>query len=74
VALNDSARFGTAGTQATLSHQPHVQLGMLVGTQVNKRPFSARLNYLNAPVDYSIDKNVPAGIKGEWMLSMNYTF
>jgi hypothetical protein len=41
---------------------------------VNKRPFSARLNYLNAPVDYSIDKNVPAGIKGEWMLSMNYTF
>jgi hypothetical protein len=36
--------------------------------------FAARLNYLNAPVGYSTDKDTPAGIKGEWMLSMNYTW
>jgi hypothetical protein len=73
-AMNDSARFGPTGTQETLSHQPHVQVGVLVGASVSKGPFSARLNYLNAPVGYSTDKDTPAGIKGEWMLSMNYTF
>jgi hypothetical protein len=73
-AMNDSARFGPAGTQETLSHQPHIQVGALVGASVSKGPFSARLNYLTAPVGYSTGKNVPAGIKGEWMLSLNCTF
>ncbi|MFM0191642.1 hypothetical protein PQQ65_01005 [Paraburkholderia strydomiana] len=41
VALNDSARFGPAGTQETLSHQPHIQVGVLIGASVNKVPFSA---------------------------------
>ncbi|WP_157378782.1 hypothetical protein [Burkholderia ubonensis] len=67
-------RFGPAGTRETLSHHPRVQAGVLVGVSVGKGAFSARLNYLNAPVGHSSDDNVPAGIKGEWMLSLNYTW
>ena len=74
VAINNSACFGPAGTQETLIHQPHIQVGALVGASVSIGPFSARLNHLNAPVGYSTDKNVPAGIKGEFMTSVNYTF
>ncbi|MFM0220027.1 hypothetical protein [Paraburkholderia caledonica] len=35
VAMSDG-RFGPAGTQETLSHQPHVQVGVLVGPSVSK--------------------------------------
>ncbi|MFM0529247.1 hypothetical protein PQR11_30205 [Paraburkholderia strydomiana] len=58
VAMNDSAHFGLAGTQETLSHQPHIH----VGRSLSEGPFSARLIYLNAPVGYSTNEKVPAGI------------
>jgi len=68
-------RFGPAGTQETLTHAPRVQLGALAGVSLSRGPFSVRANYLYAPVAYKDDgKDVPAGIKGEFMLSVNYTF
>ena len=72
--MQDSQRFGPAGTQEVLTHQPHFQLGILGGVSLSKGPFAMRLNYLNAPVGRSTDKDVPAGVKGEWMMSLNYTF
>ncbi|CAB3742440.1 hypothetical protein LMG24238_06883 [Paraburkholderia sediminicola] len=67
-------RFGPAGTQETLTHPPKIQVGALVGAAVAKGPFSVRVNYLYAPIGSWAAKNVPAGIKGEWMLSLNYAF
>lgn len=74
--MQDSERFGPAGAQETLTHMPTIQVGALAGASVSKGPFSVRVNYLYAPVKFGGDhpKNVPAGIKGEWMLSMNYKF
>lgn len=67
-------QFGAAGTQETLSHNPHIQVGALAGVSVSRGPFSVRANYLYAPVGRSTAKDVPAGIKGSWMLSLNYAF
>jgi hypothetical protein len=67
-------RFGPAGTQETLTHPPKIQVGALVGASVAKGPFSVRANYLYAPIGAWEGKNVPAGIKGEFMLSLNYTW
>jgi hypothetical protein len=73
-AMSDG-RFGPAGTQETLSHQPQVQLGALAGFSVSRGPIAIRANYLYAPVAYKADSSdVPAGIKGEFMLSVNYTW
>ncbi|WP_205980681.1 hypothetical protein [Paraburkholderia sp. Ac-20340] len=72
-ALSDG-RFGPIGTQETLMHSPHMQLGALAGASISRGPFSVRLNYLYAPVGSSTAKNVPSGIKGDWMLSANYTY
>jgi hypothetical protein len=73
-AMSDG-RFGPAGTQETLSHQPQVQLGALAGVNVSRGPIAIRANYLYAPVAYKADSSdVPAGIKGEFMLSLNYTW
>ncbi|MFM0270086.1 hypothetical protein PQQ59_05845 [Paraburkholderia aspalathi] len=69
-----NGRFGPSGSQETLTHPPKVQVGALVGAAVAKGPFSVRVNYLYAPIGSWAAKNVPAGIKGEWMLSANYTF
>ncbi|SDR37773.1 hypothetical protein SAMN05443245_5264 [Paraburkholderia fungorum] len=66
--------FGPAGTQETLTHPPRIQLGALFGASIAKGPFSVRANYLYAPIGAWQGKNVPAGIKGEFMLSANYTF
>ncbi len=72
-ALSDG-RFGPAGTQETLTHSPHIQLGALAGVSVARGAFSMRLDYLYAPPGRSTAKNVPSGVKGSWMLSVNYTF
>ncbi|MBN3813284.1 hypothetical protein [Paraburkholderia sp. Ac-20347] len=72
-ALSDGP-FGPAGTEETLSHSPHVQLGALAGAAISRGPLSVRLNYLYAPVGQSTAKNVPSGIKGDWMLSIGYVF
>lgn len=70
-----AGRFGPAGTQETLQHEPQVQLGALAGVSVGKGPFAVRVDYLYAPAGYKNDgKDVPPGIKGEFMLSLNYTF
>ncbi|MGB8422162.1 hypothetical protein [Paraburkholderia sp.] len=68
-------KFGPAGTAETLSHVPSVRLGALAGVSVCDGAFCGRVNYLYAPATYGLTaKDVPAGIKGEWMLSINYTF
>jgi hypothetical protein len=68
-------RFGPAGTVETLSHSPTLQVGALAGVSISRGPFSVRANYLYAPVAYKANtKDVPAGIKGEFMLSINYTY
>jgi hypothetical protein len=72
-AMSDG-RFGPAGTQETLTHPPKIQIGALAGVAVGKGPFSVRVNYLYAPIGKWEGKNVPSGIKGEWMLSLNYTW
>lgn len=72
-ALSDGP-FGPAGTQETLQHSPHVQLGAIAGVSVVRGPFAVRLDYLFAPPGRSTAKDVPAGIRGSWMLSMNYAF
>lgn len=72
--MDNSARFGPVGTQETLTHSPHVQLGALAGVSVSRGPFSVRANYLYAPIGQWAGKNVPSGIKGEFMLSLNYTY
>jgi len=72
-ALSDG-RFGAAGTQETLSRSPAIQLGALAGVSVARGPFSVRANYLYAPAGRLTNGNIPAGVKGEWMLSLNYTF
>jgi hypothetical protein len=66
--------FGPAGTEQTLSHNPKIQVGVLAGASISKGPLSMRLNYLYAPVGKLESNDVPSGIKGEWMLSANYTF
>lgn len=70
-ALSDGP-FGPAGTQEVLTHAPRLQVGVLVGAFVSSGPFAVRMNYLHAPIGAWQGKNVPAGIKGEWMLSANY--
>jgi hypothetical protein len=72
-AMSDG-RFGPAGTEETLSHNPHLQVGALAGASVSRGPFAVRLDYLYAPAGQSTAKDVPAGVKGEWLLSLNYTF
>lgn len=74
-AMAGGSKFGPAGTVETLTHTPRVQLGAIAGVSLSRGPFSVRANYLYAPVAYKDDgKDVPAGIKGEFMLSLNYTF
>lgn len=41
---------------------------------VSRGLFAVRLDYLYAPVGRSAAKDAPAGVKGEWLLSLNYTF
>lgn len=72
-AMDDDPRFGPKGTQEVLSNRKSLQVGALAGASVSQGPFVVRLNYLYAPVKFSPNpKEVPAGIKGEWMLSLNY--
>ena len=70
-----AGRFGPAGTQETLQHHPQVQVGALAGVSIARGPFTVRANYRYAPVAYKANSaDVPAGIKGEFMLSLSYTF
>lgn len=69
-----NGRFGPAGTQEVLTHTPGIQMGALAGISVARGPFTARVNYLYAPIGEWSGKNIPAGVKGAWMLSINYTF
>lgn len=73
-ALSDGP-FGPAGTEETLTHVPSIHLGALGGVALSKGPYSARIQYIYAPAKFSDSgKDVPPGIKGMWMLSVNYTF
>jgi len=72
-AMSDG-RFGPAGTEETLSHNPHIQVGALAGASVSRGRYALRLDYLYAPVGRSTAKDTPAGVKGEWLLSLNYSF
>lgn len=69
-----NGRFGPAGAQEVLTHTPGIQIGALAGVSVARGPFVARVNYLYAPISDWSGKNIPAGIKGAWMFSLNYTF
>lgn len=72
-ALSDG-RFGPKGTQETLTHTPSLQIGALGGVSACLDTYCARLNYLYAPIGKWSGKNIPAGIKGMWMLSFSKTF
>lgn len=84
-ALSDG-KFGPAGSQQTFERSPRWQFGQIAGLSVGKGPFTARVNYLRAPVDHSTNGTliggegagggqwVPSGIQGQWMLSLNYAF
>ncbi|WP_042298944.1 hypothetical protein [Paraburkholderia kururiensis] len=73
-AMSDG-KFGPAGTQETLTHTPRIQAGALAGVSVSRGAYSARLNYLYAPAKFNENgRDVPSGLKGEWMLSLNYTW
>jgi len=73
-ALSDG-RFGPAGTQEALQHQPKIQLGAIAGVDLFRGPVGMQVAYLYAPAAYRRDSSdVPAGIKGELMLTLGYRF
>lgn len=74
-ALATSARFGPAGSVENFHHSPRLYLGAMVGASVSKGPFSARLDYIYSPDRFmQSGGDVPQGVKGVYMLTVNYAF
>lgn len=71
----DPGWAGPPGTVQQVSHRVVPHLGALVGASVSKGPFSVRAQYLFAPPRYiSNGTDVPSGIRGVFMVSVNYTY
>lgn len=68
--------LGPVGTVHTLTTQPKLHVGALVGASISKGPFSVRYNYIFArkASTGNLDNQSMSGVNGAHMLTLNYTF
>jgi hypothetical protein len=72
--ISPNSPWGTQGSVEVLTHQPHLQVGSIVGASVSYGHASLQYDYVFTPVGSSTGTNVPAGFSGAHMVTMNYEF
>lgn len=71
---DESGPFGPTGSVQYVSHKVVPEPGIVVGLSVAKGPFSVRYNYIFARNRSAGGSDVPSGIKGAHLLTLNYTY
>jgi hypothetical protein len=70
-----TGKLGPVGSTSTLSSKGTLHLGAIVGVSVAKGPWAVRYNYLYAPAHNGVlDNDLPSGVRGAHMVSVNYTY
>ncbi|MFM0432400.1 hypothetical protein PQQ75_25540 [Paraburkholderia aspalathi] len=72
--VSATSPWGPKGSVEVLQHEPHIQLGTIIGASIGYKAFSLRYNYVFCPLGSSTGKNVPAGFKGAHMLTLGYVW